>query len=57
MALTDYSEQTIAEVIIIGGMVFCALSVLKTSVTMNRMIIIASDIDFLFNNILVSELL
>ena len=27
MALTDYSEQTIAEVIIIGGMLICALSV------------------------------
>lgn len=27
MAISDYSDQTVAEVIIIGGMVFCALSV------------------------------
>ena len=27
MAIGDYSDQTIAEVIIIGGMAFCVLSV------------------------------
>ena len=58
MAITEYSNETIAEIFIIGGMLFCSLSVslhLNVVFMMISSEILCLDIDTLHDNLLVSE--